>query len=602
MTSWSSSAQAVKEKIVKYKNIIAVFSCLCFAVSLYAKTEEPFMIRDLRPLAMGGAFTAVGDDANTLFYNPAGVATAKKTKLTLMQIGITIGDDLKKGYDWYKDNKDDIDNMDNLNKQWLDDAKTMPNPDYDPVKWNKLMTEVVNKISKLRIFTEINFPQFAVVSPHKNLSYGFGIFTNASVLADINSGILIPTIDLNVRVDGVLPLAFATRFLNDRLAVGIAPKMLMRGRMDEKRLTFLEMQDFDPTIQQGKGYGWDIGSIYKLSDNMNVGLVVKDFGGTKITYADEWDNEYSTTTPKAAGYTGMIHPQMNAGFSYKPFKRLLLSADINDICHSKDNVVWSTRVFPKIHAGCEVNLWSILRLRGGINQGYPTYGFDLNLFLFNLEYARWADELGIYAGDRPDWKHKVALTMKYSWGGPKKVEEEKEPEPEPEPEPKITALPESERTNVAITDFESRAPLSQSEAAFISDFIRSDVVKTERFNVVEKNNMDKLLAEQGFQGTGCSSSDCAVQIGKILNVKTMVVGSCGKLLSKYVVTLNAVEVETSKIVYSDNISVDSSDELRLSVTKMVERFALAWPSPVKTEPEPPVKTEPKTPVKTEPKP
>ncbi|MFH1957860.1 MAG: conjugal transfer protein TraF [bacterium] len=578
---------------MKYKNIIAVFSCLCFAVSLYAKTEEPFMIRDLRPLAMGGAFTAVGDDANTLFYNPAGVATAKKTHLTLMQIGITIGDDLKDGYDWYKDNKDDIDRMDEL-KDSLD-------PD-DNAKWEQLMNEVVDKISKLRIFTEINFPQFSVVSPHKSLSYGFGVFTNASVLADINSGILIPTIDLQVRVDGVLPIAFAMRFLNDRLAVGISPKVLMRGRMDEKRLTFLEMEDYDPVIQQGKGYGWDIGSIYKLTDNMNVGLAVKDFGGTKITYADEWDNEYSTTTPKAAGYTGMIHPQMNAGFSYRPFKLLLLSADINDILHSKDNVVWSTRIFPKIHAGCEVNLLSILRLRAGINQGYPTYGFDINLFLFHLEYARWADELGIYAGDIPDWKHKVALTMKYSWGGPKKAEEEKEPEPEPAPEPKITALPESERTNVAITDFESRAPLSQSEAAFISDFIRSDVVKTERFNVVEKNNMDKLLAEQGFQGTGCSSSDCAVQIGKILNVKTMVVGSCGKLLSKYVVTLNAVEVETSKIVYSDNISVDSSDELRQSVTKMVERFALAWPAPVKTETEPPAKTEPETPVKTGPKP
>jgi len=37
-----------------------------------------------RPLGMGGAFVAVADDANTIWWNPAGVATTKHKEMTLM--------------------------------------------------------------------------------------------------------------------------------------------------------------------------------------------------------------------------------------------------------------------------------------------------------------------------------------------------------------------------------------------------------------------------------------------------------------------------------------------------------------------------------------
>ncbi|MFH1957285.1 MAG: helix-hairpin-helix domain-containing protein [bacterium] len=132
---------------------------------------------------------------------------------------------------------------------------------------------------------------------------------------------------------------------------------------------------------------------------------------------------------------------------------------------------------------------------------------------------------------------------------------------------------EGEKINVAVTDFVARPPLSQSEAAFISDFVRADIVTAGRFNVVDKNNMDKVLAEQGFQQTGCSSAECAVQIGKILNVKMMIVGSCGQLLGKYIITLNVVSVESAKIVYSDDISVTDPDALRDNIKEMIEKFS-----------------------------
>ncbi len=554
------------------KKLIFLFSI--FLVGNLLAYGEPFFIRDSRALGMGSAFTAMTDDDNCLFYNPAAVAASKREHLTALQLGATIGDDVKGGYSWYKDNQDNLDNMDSLKNS-------------DPNKYNALMTDIVNKISNLRILTEFNFPQISYIRPGKFLSFGFGFYTDALVLADINPGIIVPTIDILGRIDGIVPVAFGKTFLGNRLAVGVSPKIVLRNKFEENRMTFLEMENFNPEFQTGKSIGWDIGAIYKLKKNLNVALAIKDFGGTKIDYPEVWDTDYSTETPKYAAHSEMTHPQMNVGLSYRPKKLVywpgkslnlpdkmfLITADLWDIWHTKNETLWSDHLWPKIHFGVEANLLSILRLRFGLNQGYPTYGFDINLLLFHIEYARWADELGMFAGEIPDWKQKISLTLKYNLGWLNKpAKKEKKKEEPPKKEEKKVQIPESERTNIAVVEFEARPPLSQSDASFVSEFIRSDLANSGRFNVVEKNNMDKILAEQKFS-TGCFDADCAAKLGKTLNVKTVIVGSCGKMLGKYVVTMNAVDVETGKITYSDNITVEKDDLLRESVAKMVEKFS-----------------------------
>ena len=42
-----------------------------------------------------------------------------------------------------------------------------------------------------------------------------------------------------------------------------------------------------------------------------------------------------------------------------------------------------------------------------------------------------------------------------------------------------------------------------------------------------------VLAEQKFQSSGCTEQECAVEMGKLLNVKKMLVGSLSKLLDTY---------------------------------------------------------------------
>jgi len=74
-----------------YKLIIFILLAIGFSLpACFAKgrgtTGANFlkMAVGARPLGMGGAFVAVADDANTIWWNPAGVATTKHKEMTLM--------------------------------------------------------------------------------------------------------------------------------------------------------------------------------------------------------------------------------------------------------------------------------------------------------------------------------------------------------------------------------------------------------------------------------------------------------------------------------------------------------------------------------------
>ena len=85
---------------------------------------------------------------------------------------------------------------------------------------------------------------------------------------------------------------------------------------------------------------------------------------------------------------------------------------------------------------------------------------------------------------------------------------------------------EEQKTSVAILDFEGTG-ISSNEAKILTDRFSSELVKTRAFIVRERAQMQEIFQEQGLQQTGCTTSECLVEVGKILNVQKMVGGSIG---------------------------------------------------------------------------
>ncbi len=67
------------------------------------------------------------------------------------------------------------------------------------------------------------------------------------------------------------------------------------------------------------------------------------------------------------------------------------------------------------------------------------------------------------------------------------------------------------QTNIAVLEFDGKN-VSSEEASALTDRLRIELFKTNRFSVIEREKMDTILKEQGFQMSGCASDACAVEI------------------------------------------------------------------------------------------
>ena len=67
--------------------------------------------------------------------------------------------------------------------------------------------------------------------------------------------------------------------------------------------------------------------------------------------------------------------------------------------------------------------------------------------------------------------------------------------------------------------------------------------------LVERNMVDEILTEQGFQQSGCTSDECAVEVG-ITWCQYMVSGAIGKLGDTYTIDAKIVSIETGATMSS----------------------------------------------------
>ena len=109
----------------------------------------------------------------------------------------------------------------------------------------------------------------------------------------------------------------------------------------------------------------------------------------------------------------------------------------------------------------------------------------------------------------------------------------------------------SQDITIAVLDFEGQG-VSQSETKTLTDRLRDEMFKTDVYIVLERGKMDEVLKEQGFQQSGCVTSECAVEVGNMLGVQQMIGGSIGKVGNIYTVSARVIDVQTGKVLKSAN--------------------------------------------------
>ena len=122
------------------------------------------------------------------------------------------------------------------------------------------------------------------------------------------------------------------------------------------------------------------------------------------------------------------------------------------------------------------------------------------LLIFSLIYGPWA------CAPRESIKEKQALTVKET----KRVES------------KYTGP----KRRIGVVDFEDKAPYGQGKLGNVAtDILVTELTKTGKFIVVERDKINSLMAEQKFDQSEVVNPDTAAKVGKILGLNAIVTGA-----------------------------------------------------------------------------
>ncbi|HVK61938.1 MAG TPA: hypothetical protein VM432_10325 [Bdellovibrionales bacterium] len=349
---------------------LLVFMTVTFAVIFFTQTaksaelSEPYT--SVRALGMGNAYAAVVEDADSLFYNPAGLADNSAFQWTIAdpRIGINGLETVDTVMD-IRENTDDLINaIDGLygKRIWAGGggktAILLPNFAFAAYASSDVGLYAQNPAA-----TTLNLNYF--------FDYGFAMGAGFS---------LIPKI---------WKMGFAARRVNRTgTTLPVGPSVL--ATLDTDALE-------DELRRRGVGYGLDYGTTFSVPGPISPSLsfVYKNIGYTTFTHEE------------GAGAPPRIDPEFDFGAAIKIDA---LIASITPSFEYKHITRTDVQQGKKIHLGLEVDLM-LLALRAGLNQGYYTAGVGLDIGPLRIDAATYGVELGEYPGQQEDRRYVAQITF-----------------------------------------------------------------------------------------------------------------------------------------------------------------------------------------------
>lgn len=340
----------------------------------------------VRPLAMGNAFVAIVDDFNALFYNPAGLARLKEWD----------GEFFNPAFEISSNTTDFINDLTDLTQGSASQTTAV----LDLIEANTGQNHHI----AFGLTPHLVFPGFGI---------GLGAHLDASLTFHRD-----PSAFINFGPELILPISYATNFLEDRLSVGFSLKARVKGGVNhEFTIQDLEalksnadeadgaasgpkIEDF---VEGGFGYGADLGILFTPMDPLEptFGLSITDFGGTSYsTQIDVGDAALSTPDD--------VLPSVNVGLSLKPIKTDVMYLTTAIDMHSINQPFDYTK---KLNLGLELGYGSLIKLQTGLHQGYLSAGFQIDVGLLALRFATYSEELGNVAGKIEDRRYLLQIKL-----------------------------------------------------------------------------------------------------------------------------------------------------------------------------------------------
>ncbi len=137
----------------------------------------------------------------------------------------------------------------------------------------------------------------------------------------------------------------------------------------------------------------------------------------------------------------------------------------------------------------------------------------------------------------------------------------------------ITTINTQGRPTIAVLSLEAKN-VSKETAEAVADILSTELFNSQRFIVIERQAITRILEEQKLQMTGVTDMGTAVEIGKLLNVQKIMIGSVSRLGDSYIVNTRLVDVKTGALELAQNAKSDHGEEgLTSAISELVSHIS-----------------------------
>jgi len=159
----------------------------------------------------------------------------------------------------------------------------------------------------------------------------------------------------------------------------------------------------------------NIGLILDDGDHLKYAITLENFFGRTFNWSRTRFTESKEETLNYNYYQTYLPPSLNLGIMYYlpkiPYIPSFLLSEFMvelDIKNLIKNEFW----YKKLSLGTEISLLKVVKLRGGINEGYPTFGLGIDFYYLTIDLAVYQYEKGVLPGQQGSQSLSLSLEIK----------------------------------------------------------------------------------------------------------------------------------------------------------------------------------------------
>jgi hypothetical protein len=139
-----------------------------------------------------------------------------------------------------------------------------------------------------------------------------------------------------------------------------------------------------------------------------------------------------------------------------------------------------------------------------------------------------------------------------------------------------------DKMRIAVLELAAGVGVNQSDVDGISGMFTSALMEAGRFELVERALINKAIQEQSFQRSNYTATQVA-EMGKILNVKKILVGDANQIMGEYNVDIRIINVTTGAVEASVGVTKQGGQSYRDMINQLANSLTNKLFPPAQTQ-------------------